>query len=105
MHKTQFSNVKPNFWWCGAENSIAHKCNNLVSANSLSPTQQFTTLDVSDNNDETVVMSNKTIHKQLPKGVSSIAEAAREVYGNPVPQYLNALTIATALAIADTGAK
>jgi len=60
---------------------------------------------VIDNDDVTVVLSNVSLHSQkLPKRVTSIAEAAREVYDNPMPQYLNFLTIATELAIADTGA-
>ena len=101
-HSSPTSN--PTFDFCGAENSIAHKCNNLVSANFLNPTQKFTTLDVSNADDETIVTSNKTIHKQPPNQVSSIAAAAREVFGNPMLQYLNTLTIATELAIADTGA-
>ena len=58
---------------------------------------------MSENNDETVVMPNKTIHKQPPNQVSSMIAATREVCGNLMPQYLKALTIATELAIADTG--
>ena len=55
------------------------------------------------NNDKTVVKLNVSSHKQTPpKQVSSIAAAARKVYGNLMPQYLNALTIATELAITDT---
>jgi hypothetical protein len=33
-----------------------------------------------------------------------MAETARKLFGNPMPQYLNAITIATNQAIADTGA-
>jgi hypothetical protein len=39
--------------------------------------------------------------QQQPK---SLAALARTLYGNPKPQYLNTITIATNLAVADTGA-
>jgi hypothetical protein len=39
--------------------------------------------------------------QQQPK---LLAALARTLYGNPKPQYLNAITIATNLAIADTEA-
>ena len=58
-----------------------------------------------DNDDVTAVTYNTTKHKNtLHKQVQWIAETARQLYGNPVTQYLKALTIATSKAIADTGA-
>jgi hypothetical protein len=39
-----------------------------------------------------------------PLQPTSLAALARILYGNPKPQYLNAITIATNLAVADTGA-
>jgi hypothetical protein len=55
--------------------------------------------------DITVVMSNRvTKKKEINKQPSSLAESARKMFGPPMPQYLNALTIAALQAIADTGA-
>jgi hypothetical protein len=53
-----------------------------------------------------VVTSNlatRSSQKELPQP-TSLAALARILYGNPKLQYLNAITIATKLAVADTGA-
>ncbi len=56
-------------------------------------------------NDITVVMLNAATKRLEPKRVpTSLAETAKQMFGNPMPQYLNALTIAVSQAIADTGA-
>jgi hypothetical protein len=50
-------------------------------------------------------MSNSvTTKKEINKQPRSLAELARKMFGPPMPQYLNALTIAASQAIADTGA-
>jgi hypothetical protein len=55
--------------------------------------------------DITVVMSNARSKRGEPKRAPiSLAYTARRMFGNPMPQYLNALTIAASQAIADTGA-
>jgi hypothetical protein len=55
--------------------------------------------------DITVVMSNAISKRVEPKRAPiSLADTARWMFGNPMPQYLNALTIAASQAIADTGA-
>ncbi len=55
--------------------------------------------------DITVVMSNAISKRVEPKRApTSLADTARRMFGNPMPQYLNALTIAASQAIADTGA-
>jgi hypothetical protein len=57
------------------------------------------------NDNITVVMSDATTKRLEPRRAqTSIAETARRMFGNPMPQYLNALTIAASHAIADTGA-
>jgi hypothetical protein len=43
----------------------------------------------------------KPIKKQPP---ATMAATAQKLFGNPMPQYLNTITIATNQAIADTGA-
>jgi hypothetical protein len=52
--------------------------------------------------DKTVITSNKTHKKEQPPAI--MAATARKLFVNPNPQYLNAITIATNQAIADTGA-
>ncbi len=53
----------------------------------------------------TVVMSNAISKRVEPKRApTSLADTARRMFGNPMPQYLNALMIAASQAIADTGA-
>ncbi len=53
-----------------------------------------------------VVMSNLATksRKKTQQQTETLAALARTMYGNPKPQYLNAITIATNLAVADTGA-
>jgi hypothetical protein len=52
--------------------------------------------------DKTVVTSNTTHKREQPPAM--MAATARKLFGNPMPQYLNAITIATIQVIADTGA-
>jgi hypothetical protein len=55
--------------------------------------------------DITVVMLNARSKRGEPKRApTSLAYMARWMFGNPMPQYLNALTIAVSQAITDTGA-
>ncbi len=55
--------------------------------------------------DITVVMSNAISKRVEPKRAPTLlADMARRMFGNPMPQYLNALKIAASQAIADTGA-
>ena len=55
--------------------------------------------------DITVVMSNVTTKRVEPvRAQTSRAAMAGRMFGKPMPQYLNALTIAASEAIADTGA-
>ena len=55
--------------------------------------------------DITVVMSNaKTKRAEPQQQTKSLAETASRIFGKPSTQYLNAMTIATSEAIADTGA-
>jgi hypothetical protein len=57
------------------------------------------------NDDITVVMLNAATKRlESRRAQTSIAATARQMFGNPMPQYLNALTITTSQAIADTGA-
>ncbi len=50
-------------------------------------------------------MSNRvTKKKEINKQPNSLTKSARRMFGVPMPQYLNALTIAASQAIADTGA-
>ena len=85
--------------------SVANKCNHVILATSLSldPTLRNSSLPGNDN-DKTVVISNCTIKRGVPRHRPSLASTARALYGAPMPQYLNALTLATNQAIADTGA-
>jgi hypothetical protein len=49
-------------------------------------------------------MSNRvTKKKEINKQPRSLAKSARKMFGPPMPQYLNALTIAAMQAISDTG--
>ncbi len=58
-----------------------------------------------DDDDITVVTSNTSYNQTAFKRAwPLIAMAARTLLGNPMPQYLNAITIATNQAIANTGA-
>ena len=63
---------------------------------------------VHDDDDITVVTSNcphrQTINRKAARGQPLMAATAQTIFGTPMPQYLNALTIAANKAIADTGA-
>jgi hypothetical protein len=87
------------------EIEIAHKCNHLFSAINLAldPTL-LTTAGHTVNNDDnkaTAILSNRSSRKT---NWPSLTATARAIFGNLMPQYLNALTIAANEAIADTGA-
>jgi hypothetical protein len=84
----------------------ANKCKHLVSAcePALDPTPINSTSSKDDDN-ITTVTSNCTHHWPTPQQVWPLtAMAARTLFGSPMPQYLNALTIATNQAVADMGA-
>ncbi len=85
---------------------IAHKYKSLVSASFPDSTEIINVVTAADDDDETVVMSNLATRsrKQSQQQPETLAALARTMYGNPKPQYLNAITIATNLAVADTGA-
>jgi len=73
------------------------------------PTQIINATAVIDNYDKTIVTSNRTQDgpKELKRNDTtrkSMASTARELFGAPNPQHLNAIAIATSQAIADTGA-
>jgi hypothetical protein len=75
----------------------------LISQTPLKTLAQYTSDVATD--DITVVISNtKTRRAEPRRQPTSLAETASRMFGKPVPQYLNALTIATSKAIADTGA-
>ena len=63
------------------------------------PPKNINALAIERDDDKTVVTSNKKYGKP-----PSLAATARILFGNPTQQYLNAVTIATNEAIADTGA-
>ncbi len=112
----------------GAEHyGTAHKCNHLVSAcePALNPTPISISTSFIDDDEKTVITSNSLRHRhaicgnfsnleKYPEPLrhqhatqqvhQSMALTARTLFGHPMPQYLNALTIATNQAIADTGA-
>jgi hypothetical protein len=93
-----------------AENeSIACKFNNLVTAHltSLEPTENLFAAVNIDNN-VTVTMSNFSLSMPTycpppSPTVHSIAAMASSIFGRPLQEYLNAITIAAHQAIADTG--
>jgi hypothetical protein len=105
MHKRKFLGFRQS----GAENIIAHKCNHLVSAFSSDPTQIINVrMNVVDD-DKTIVTSNCSADStptSLAKKIvrKNLAAVARHLFGTPLPQYLNAITIATLQVIADMGA-
>ena len=63
---------------------------------------------VHNDDDAPIITSNhsprKKINKTMVRELPLIVETARAIFGNPMLQYLNMLTIATIRAIADTGA-
>jgi hypothetical protein len=70
------------------------------------PTKINNVVPIADNDDKTVIMSNLTT-RSLQKSQQqppSLAALARTRYRNSKPQYLNAITVATNLAVADMGA-
>ena len=73
-----------------------------MSAHFPDPTQIINLVTMDSNDFKIVVMSNKTTTQTMH--TTSITETARKLYINPMPQYLNALTIAASKAITDTGA-
>jgi hypothetical protein len=81
---------------------IANKCKSLVSAYVPYPIQNINMVTPGYDDDKMVITSNKTNKREQPPG--TMAATARKLFGNPMPQYLNAITIATNQAIADTGA-
>jgi hypothetical protein len=86
--------------------AVAHKCKNLVSATPSSPDPTTpTTTTCIENDTATVVISNCSSTKLTQKLMAPLlAATARATFGNPMPQYLNALTNAENQAIADTEA-
>jgi hypothetical protein len=85
---------------------LANKSNSLVSASaiSLDPILSSASSSLLADDKFTVVTSNVTQLTCSWHTRPSLAATARHLWGNPVPQYLNAMTIATHMAIADTGA-
>jgi hypothetical protein len=85
---------------------LANKCNSLVSAyeTSLDPTPN--TSSSSKDDDDITVVTSISSHNQtaFKRAWPLIAMAARTLFGNPMLQYLNAITIATNQAITNTGA-
>jgi hypothetical protein len=75
----------------------------------LDPTQIINVAAVIDDDDKTIVTSNWTHNgpNELKRNDTTrklMASTAQELFGAPNPQYLNAITITTSQAIADTGA-
>jgi hypothetical protein len=75
----------------------------------LDPTQIINTTTEVDDNDKTIVTSNRTqdlsnVLKGHATTGTTIAATARQSFGKPNPQYLNAIAIAASQVIADTGA-
>jgi hypothetical protein len=111
MHNMIFPGAEQNFWHGGAENEIiAYKFNNLVTAHltSLDPTENlFAAVNV-DNN--ITIRTSNCLQGTTPYGppasptIHSMASMARSIFGQPLQEYLNWITIATHQAIADTGA-
>ena len=90
---------------------IASKLNHSIEfyANTSDPTQIINVTAISDDNDKTIITSNWTqdmpiVRKVHASNSKSMAETARELFGMPNPQYLNAIAIAALQTIADTGA-
>ena len=97
--------------WARIDN--ANKCSNhLVSADVISLDPILNVLAnvtvVHNDDDVTIVTSNRpphqTTNRTAARGQPSMAATARSIFGTPMPQYLNGLTIAANKAIADTGA-
>jgi hypothetical protein len=88
----------------GAE--TANKCKNLVSAYFLDSTDVIKVINAADNDDVTIVTSNLAAKSSQKEQLqpTSLAALAKILFGNPKLQYLNAITIATNLAVTDMGA-
>ena len=90
---------------------MANKYNHLVSADNLSldPTLHNTASNpvVYNDDDVTIITSNRPPCKQINATRvhewPSIASTARMMFGNPMLQYLNTLTIAANKTVVDTG--
>jgi hypothetical protein len=85
---------------------LASKCKSLISGYScsLDPTIGLDLWPSDEDDNVTVVTSNVTQITRIQHTHLSIAATAQHLLGNPLPQYLNVITIATNQAIADTGA-
>jgi hypothetical protein len=85
---------------------LANKCNSLVSASStsLDPILSNTSSSLLSDDNITIVTSNVTQIACIQHTRLLIAATAQHLWGNPLPHYLNVITIAANLAIADTGA-
>ena len=91
--------------------TVAYKFNDLITAHvdSLDPTPNYL-LNIIDNDDKTVVTSNcsasPTTQNTIPTPgyAPNIALTVRMLLGNPLHGLMNALTIESTHAIADTGA-
>jgi hypothetical protein len=85
---------------------LANKCNSLVfaSATSLNPILSSTSSSLLADDKFTVVTSNATQLALIQHTGPPLAAMAKHLWGNPIPQFLNAMTIATHMAIVDTGA-
>ncbi len=84
----------------------ANKCKKIVSGYFPDPTDIIKVINATDDDDVMIVTSNsatKSSQKEQSQPTSLMA-LTKKNYGNPKPQYLNAITIATNLAVADTGA-
>ncbi len=74
----------------------------IVSAYFPYPTQNINMVTPEYDDNKTIITSNKTHKREQPP--ATMAATARKLFGNPMPQHLNAITIATNQAIAETGA-
>jgi hypothetical protein len=81
---------------------IANKCKSLVSACFPYPTQNINMVTPEYDDNKTVITWNKNHKREQPP--ATMAATAHGLFGNPMPQYFNAITIATNQAIANTGA-
>jgi hypothetical protein len=85
---------------------IANKCKNFVSDYFLDPTEVINVVTIADDDNAMVVTSNLATRssQKEPLQPTLLAALARILYSNPKPQYLNAITFTTNLAVADMGA-
>jgi hypothetical protein len=71
----------------------------------LDPTSIICNISSRDDDDITVITSNCSMQRPASgNNFRSIAATTRNIFGTTMPQYLNAITIASTQAIADTGA-